>query len=104
MLLRLAPAALAVLVLSAPAFAAQFLLPPRVHPLYGNELRPVLEECAAYQSEFNREIAQAAPAIDLRAALWLDRDGVRKCAMQRAAEGADEIARALYLIGVEPRL
>ena len=104
---RLALAAFAASVLASSAMAAPpIILLPRTHPLDSKDHTPLLEQCAAYQSEFTKAAAQMPPSRNLLEAQRLDREGLRYCDMQetRATQGADEIAEALQMIGVQPQL
>jgi len=104
---RLALAALAASVMASSAMAAPpILIPPRGHPLDSKDHTPLLEQCAAYQSEFTKAAAQRPPSATLAEAQRLDRDGMRYCDMQqtKATQGANEIAEALHMIGVQPGL
>ncbi len=104
---RLALAAFAASILVSSAIAAPpIILLPRGHPLDSKDHTPLLEQCAAYQSEFTKAAAQQPPSPRLLEAQRLDREGVRYCDMQqlRATQGANEIAEALQMIGVQPSL
>jgi len=104
---RLALAAFAASVLASSAIAAPpIILLPRGHPLDSKDHTPLLEQCAAYQSEFTKAAAQQPPSATLAEAQRLDREGMRYCDMQqtKATQGANEIAEALQMIGVQPRL
>ena len=67
---------------------------------------PVLERCAAYESEFKRAAADQPPSHKLVEAQRLNLQGVRSCDMNetRATQGANDIAEALQLIGAHPGL
>ena len=109
---RLALAALAASVLASPAIADPSIIHtgppghigPLGHPLHSKDHTPVLEVCAAYQSEFEEAAAQQPPSATLREAQRLDREGKRYCdeQRQRATQGANEMAEALHMIGVPP--
>jgi hypothetical protein len=105
---RLALAAVAASVLASSAMAADPLLirPPIGHPPSSKDHTPLIEQCAAYQSEFTKAAAQQPPSATLAEAQQLDREGMRYCDMQqtKATQGADEIAEALHMIGVQPTL
>jgi hypothetical protein len=104
---RLALAAFAVSVLASSAMAAPpIMFFPRGHPLDSKDHTPLLEQCTAYQSEFTKAAAQQPPSATLAEAQRLDREGVRYCDMQqlRVTQGANEIAEALHMIGVQPSL
>jgi len=104
---RLVLAALSASVLASSTMAAPpIVLLPRGHPLDSKDHTPLLEQCAAYQSEFTKAAAQQPPSPRLLEAQRLDREGVRYCDMQqlRATQGANEIAEALQMIGVQPGL
>jgi hypothetical protein len=104
---RLALAAVAASLLSSAAFAAPpIFLIPRGHPPESKDHTPLLEQCSAYQSEFSKAAAQMPPSATLAEAQRLDREGARYCDMQetRVTKGADEIAEALHMIGVQPSL
>ena len=108
---RLALAALAVSVMAAPALADPviFRLPlahPLGHPLDSKDHTPVVEQCSAYQAEFVKAAAQTPPSPTLTEAQRLDSEGVRYCDMQQLhmTQGANEIAEALHMIGVQPSL
>jgi hypothetical protein len=107
LILRLALAAFATSVLAASAIADPLLIrPPGGHPLDSKDHTPLLEQCAAYQSEFTKAAAQQPPSATLAEAQRLDREGMRYCDLQqtKATQGADEIAEALHMIGVQPSL
>jgi len=104
---RLTLAALAVSVMAAPALADPVILRfPLGHPLDSKDHTPVVEQCSAYQAEFVKAAAQTPPSPTLTEAQRLDREGVRYCDMQQLhmTQGANEIAEALHMIGVQPSL
>jgi hypothetical protein len=103
---RLALAALAASVLASSAIAAPPILRVAGHEPDSKDHTPLLEQCTAYQHEFTRAAAQLPPSAALREAQRLDREGMRYCDMQetRATQGANEIAEALHMIGVQPSL
>jgi hypothetical protein len=106
---RLALAAVAASVLASSAFAAPpslIIIPPGGHPPNSKDHTPVIEQCAAYQREFTKASAQMPPSATLAEAQRLDREGARYCDMQqtKATQGANEIAEALHMIGVQPSL
>jgi len=107
---RLALAAvLAVSALASTAYAAPpiFRFPLGIsHPLDSKDHTPVVEQCSAYQAEFTKAAAQMPMSPTLTEAERLDREGVRYCDMQqlRMTQGANEIAEALHMIGVQPSL
>jgi hypothetical protein len=104
---RLALAAVAASVLAASAMAAPpIMFPLRGHPLDSKDHTPVLEQCAAYQGEFTKAAAEQPASATLVEAQRLDREGMRYCDMQqtKATQGANEIAEALHMIGVQPSL
>lgn len=103
---RLALAVLVASVLASSAFAAPPILRVAGHEPDSKDHTPLLEQCDAHQRAFLRASAQQPPSAVLREAQRLDREGVRYCDMlgTRATQGANEIADALHMIGVQPRL
>ena len=104
---RLALAVVAASVLATSAMAAApIIFPPRGRPLDSKDHTPVLEQCAAYQSEFTKAAAAQPTSATLVEAQRLDREGMRYCDMQqtKATQGANEIAEALHMIGAQPSL
>jgi hypothetical protein len=104
---RLALAVLAASVLASSAMADPLIVrPPGGHPNNSKDHTPLLEQCDAYQREFTRAAAQQPPSATLREAERLDREGVRYCDLYgtRTTQGANEIAEALHMIGVQPTL
>ena len=68
---------------------------------------PVLEQCSAYENQFNKAVAnQPASSPKVVEAKRLDREGIRMCNREetKATQGANELAEALHMIGVQPRL
>lgn len=104
---RLALAALAASVLASSAMAAgPAVMFRNDHGPSSKDHTPLIEECSAYQNEFTQAAAHQPPSSALREAERLDREGVRYCDMQetKATQGANEIAEALHMIGVQPTL
>jgi hypothetical protein len=102
---RLVLAAVAASVLASSAIAA----PPILRTAARHDSKdhtPLLEQCDAYQREFTRAAAQQPPSAALGEAERLDREGVRYCDMYgtHTTQGANEIAEALHMIGVQPTL
>ena len=67
---------------------------------------PLLEQCTAYEAEFNTATAGRPFSHKLVEAQRLYRDGVRLCNMEqtKATQGANELSEALQLIGAQPRI
>jgi hypothetical protein len=67
---------------------------------------PLLEECAAYKTEFARAIGQQPQSKRTNEAQRLFNEGERFCSMDGAkvTQGANDMAEALRLIGARPSL
>jgi hypothetical protein len=116
-------AAVATAVLSSSAVAAPSTFMPIIdhgpsgkHPIpivalahgpSSKDHTPVLEQCSAYEDQFSKAVAtQPASSPKVVEAKRLEREGIRMCNREetKATQGANELAEALHMIGVQPRL
>jgi hypothetical protein len=76
------------------------------HGLDSKDHTPLLEQCAAYEAEFTRAIANRPATHKVVEAQRLYNQGVHLCNMDqtKATQGANEISEALQLIGAQPRV